>query len=72
MYLVLNRAIPGKEEETIKKIDEIGLDLIGTVYEDETVAEYDIEGKPLMDLPDDSASVTAVSEIVSKILDLRV
>jgi len=72
MYLILNRAVPGKEEETIKKINEIGLDLIGTVYEDETVAEYDIEGKPLMYLPDDSASVIAVSEIVSKILDLNV
>jgi CO dehydrogenase maturation factor len=72
MYLILNRAVHGKEDETIKKIDEIGLDLIGTIYEDETVAEYDIEGKPLVDLPDDSKAVTAVSEIVSKILDLKI
>ncbi len=71
MYLILNRAIPEKEEETIKKIDEIGLDLIGTIYEDETVAEYDIEGKPLVDLPDDSKAVIAVSEIVSKIMNLK-
>lgn len=71
-YLILNRLIPEGEDEILKKIDEIGLDLIGTIYEDKTVAEYDIEGKPLIDLPDDSAAVTAVSEIVSKILDLKV
>ena len=72
IYLVLNRLIPEGEEEILKKIDEIGIDLIGTIYEDKTVAEYDIEGKPLIDLPDDSAAVIAVSEIVSKILDLKV
>jgi CO dehydrogenase maturation factor len=72
IYLILNRVIPEGKEEIVKKIDEIGLDLIGTIYEDKTVAEYDIEGKPLIDLPDDSAAVIAVSEIVSKILDLKI
>ena len=31
MYLILNRAVTGKEDETIKRIAEIGLNLIGTV-----------------------------------------
>jgi CO dehydrogenase maturation factor len=64
-YLILNRIKPEKEDEMLKKVDEIGLNVIGTIYEDEIVAEYDLEGKPLIDLPDDSNANAAISKIVN-------
>jgi CO dehydrogenase maturation factor len=64
-YLILNRIKPEKEDEMLKKVDEIGLNVIGTIYEDEIVTEYDLEGKPLIDLPDDSNANAAISKIVN-------
>ena len=52
----------------MKKVDELGMKLIGRIYEDEEVSRYDIEGTPLLDLPDDSLPASEVSNIVSKIL----
>ncbi|MBM4241512.1 MAG: ATP-binding protein [Euryarchaeota archaeon] len=68
MYFILNRANPKKKEELLRKIEDTGLNIIGTINEDENVTEYDIEGKPLIELPENSSSVLNVSEIVNKIL----
>jgi len=69
LYLILNRVNEKNEEEVKKKVNEINVELIGTIYEDEDVARYDIEGKPLIDLPDDSNTVMAISKIIEKIMD---
>jgi len=69
LYLILNRVNENNEEEIKKKVNEINVELIGTIYEDEDVACYDIEGKPLIDLPDDSNTVMAISKIIEKIMD---
>lgn len=70
MFLVLNRVLPQNEEELLKKINQVGLNLTGIIYEDETVLMYDMEGKPLMELPDNSNAVTAISKIIKNI-DLK-
>jgi len=64
-YLIVNRVKPGKEDEILKKVSETGLKVIGIVYEDETVSEYDLEGRPLINLPDDSSACTAISKIIN-------
>lgn len=69
LYLILNRVNQNNEEEIKKKVNDINVELIGTIYEDEDVACYDIEGKPLIDLPDDSNTVMAISKIIEKIMD---
>ncbi|MBZ2164681.1 MULTISPECIES: AAA family ATPase [Methanobacterium] len=69
MFLVVNRITPDNKDMIIKKAKETGIEIIGTIYEDEEVAEYDIEGTPLVNLPDDSNSVVTVSKIVSRILN---
>lgn len=69
MFLVVNRITPDNKDMIIKKAKETGIEIIGTIYEDEEVAEYDIEGTPLVNLPDDSNSVITVSKIVSRILN---
>jgi CO dehydrogenase maturation factor len=71
IYLVVNKVT---EDEDVQKalpemIAESGLTLIGTVPEDEQIRAYDLIGKPIVDLPDDSKAVVAVKEIVEKICE---
>lgn len=67
IYLILNRVKHGNEEELIEKAKEIGLDIIGLIHDDETIAEFDIEGTPLISLPDDCEPVKVVKSIVEKL-----
>jgi CO dehydrogenase maturation factor len=71
LYLIVNRVKPEKEDAVLKKVTETGLNVIGMIYEDEIVSEYDLEGKPLIGLPDDSNANTAISKIIKslKLLD---
>ncbi|AEK20012.1 AAA family ATPase [Methanococcus maripaludis] len=68
LYLVLNRIKPENEESVRETVKDFGLDIIGIIYDDELTASYDMEGKPLFELPDDSETVNSVSKIVEKIL----
>lgn len=46
----------------------LGLELLGSVPEDENVSRFDAEGRPLIELPDGSPSVAAVSEILKRVI----
>ncbi|MDG3548037.1 AAA family ATPase [Methanobacterium formicicum] len=67
LYLVVNRVNPENEEQILKKAMETGLDIAGVIFEDEEVTQYDIEGRPLVELPDESNTVKTVSGILSRI-----
>ena len=67
LYLVLNRVNAENEEEILKKAKETGLEMVGVIYEDDEVTQYDIEGRPLVELPDESKTVKTVSGILSRI-----
>ncbi len=69
MLLVVNRITPDNKDLILKKAQETGIEIVGTIYEDHEVSEYDVEGKPLVELSDDSNSVVAVSKIVSRIIN---
>jgi CO dehydrogenase maturation factor len=66
-YLVVNRLrgeMPAPLSEAIAKN---GLELIGTVSEDPTMAEFEFAGRPLVELPADTAVYRAVREIAKKV-----
>lgn len=67
LYLVVNRVNPENEEQILKKARETGLDIAGVIFEDEEVTQYDIEGRPLVELPDESNTVKTVLGILSRI-----
>jgi CO dehydrogenase maturation factor len=65
VYLVLNKVT---EDEAVKNaLDEMvknsGVELIGTVPEDENIRAFDLVGKPIIELHEDSKAVVAVKEI---------
>ena len=48
--------------------ERLGLDLFGLVPQDETIAEYDLQGRPIVSLPQDAAGPKAVREIVERVV----
>ena len=67
LYLVVTKVTGNDIEELHDEIEKTGLKLIGTVPLDPKVAEYDVKGKALIDLPDDSAAVQAVGAILDQL-----
>ena len=67
IYLIVTKNQPGDIEALQGEIAATGLTLIGTVPYDAELARYDLEGKPLFDLPASSIAVTAVHEICAKV-----
>lgn len=68
MGLIVNRA-PGGElnDGTKEEIEKQGLTLLGVVPQDEQVYEYDCDGKPTVELPENSPVKQAVREIAEKL-----
>ena len=66
--LIINRAPNGElNEGTREEIEKQGLNLLGVVPQDETVFQYDCDGKPTVDLPEDSPVRAALRQIVDKL-----
>jgi len=69
LYLILNRVKSENKEELIIKAKETAIELVGIIPDDKDIAEFDLKGRPLIQLPDDSKPVIAVKKILDKILD---
>lgn len=66
--LIINRAPKGELNAGIQEeIDNQGLHLLGVVPQDETVYEYDCEGRPTASLPEDNPVKKALRAIVDKL-----
>ena len=66
--LIVNRAPGGVlNDGTREEIEKQGLELLGVVPHDDTVYEFDCDGKPTVQLPDDSPVKKAVREIVQRL-----
>ena len=70
MKLIVNRAPGGVlNAAVLEEIEKHGLDLVGVLPQDETVYEYDCEGKPSAKVPEDNPVKVALGSIMEK-LDL--
>ena len=66
--LIINRAPNGVLNEGTKaEIEKQGLTLLGVVPQDETVYEFDCDGTPIVDLPEDSPVRKAVVETIDNL-----
>jgi CO dehydrogenase maturation factor len=64
-YLIVTRIDDPAPLE--KEIAATGLKLLGAIPDDPLVTEYDLQGKPLLDLPADSPAVSASSNLFEKL-----
>lgn len=67
-YVVINQVKNGMSEKALEMIDSAGLELAGTVPEDNTIYEYDFNGQPTIEMPETSPSVQAAFKIFEKIM----
>lgn len=67
-YLVFNQAKSEVPPEVLELASQDGLELAGIVPEDETVYQYDLEGKPTITIDETNPAVQAVFAIFDKII----
>jgi CO dehydrogenase maturation factor len=67
-YLILNQTKEAPSESVIDIVKKENVELIGVIPEDRTVYEFDLEGRPTIELPDDNAAVQAAFGIFGKII----
>lgn len=67
-HLIINRVLDGLAPETREFVDKLGVPLLGVIPADDALAAYDLNGKPLVDLPDESPVYQTVAEMLKAIL----
>jgi len=68
-YLIVNRLSGEMPAPLTEAIQQSGLKLIGTVPEDPAMAEFEFSGRPLVELPAETAVYKAVSAITKSVLE---
>jgi len=64
--LIINR-VTGDEGDELKKLAEsLGLEVAGVVPQDKNVFQYDLQGKAIVELPEDSPAIKSVYDILGK------
>jgi len=66
-YVIANRVRDGLPPRTKEEIDKQGLALAGIIPEDPLIAEFDSQGKPTLELPNDSIALQAAYSIFQKL-----
>jgi CO dehydrogenase maturation factor len=65
--LIINR-VTGKEEEELRRLaEEMELTVVGTVPDDQLVLEFDLKGRPIFQVPEDSVALKAVYDTLDSL-----
>ena len=68
MGLIVNRAPNGEMNDgTAEEVKNQNLDLLGVIPADDTVYEFDCDGKAIIDIPEDAVIRSALKEIIDKL-----
>jgi CO dehydrogenase maturation factor len=67
-YLIINRARSAPAADVLDLIGSDGLQLAGTVPDDETVYTFDLKGRPTIEIDPDNAAVKAAFAIFDQIM----
>ena len=73
IFLIGNKVTSKEAEEQIRKFaEENGLKLLDVLPYDEKIAEFDLKGEPVVNLPEDSEYYRKVKNIAEKLIELQV
>ena len=67
-YVIINQAREALPEPAMEMINKANLELIGTIPEDDLIYDFDFNGRPTIEMPEDSKSVKAAFEIFDRIV----
>jgi len=68
-WTLINAAPPGLDPLVREELARLGIDSVEIIPFDEELFDYDIKGRPLLELPDTAKVVMAVSDLMSRLLD---
>ena len=71
-YLVVNRSLNGLTDAFHSAIDGMRVQFLCAIPSDKVLIQYDLEGKPLVDLPDNSLAVQKVSAMMLELVEKNV
>jgi CO dehydrogenase maturation factor len=69
-FLVVNRLNGEPPQELQSAIEALGIEVAARVPADEKIGQFDSLGKPLVDLPPDSAAGRAIEALTEHVLSL--
>jgi CO dehydrogenase maturation factor len=67
-YLIINQVKDALSDAVLNMVKKNGLEIAGTIPEDNDVYEYDLNGRPTIEIPEDNRAVKAAFEIFDKII----
>jgi len=67
--VIINRVPNGVDPLISEELARLGIEPTALIPEDEEIYKYDLELKPLLDLPDTSKAVRAINDLMSGILN---
>ena len=67
-YAVINQIKEAPSDQALEMLKAGELELAGTVPEDRTIYEFDFNGRPTIEMPEDCSSVRAAFKIFDKIM----
>jgi CO dehydrogenase maturation factor len=70
-HLIINQSKNNPSQVVLDMVSEAGLELAGTIPEDNMVYEFDLNGRPTVDLPDDNPAIQSAYAIFDRILTSR-
>ena len=68
IYLVINKLKKNLHPSILEEIENNNLKLLDVIPEDENIIKYDIKGRALIDLPQDSPSIQKINKSMEKML----
>jgi len=67
-YLIVNQTKESLSDRVKEIIDSDGLQLAGTIPDDEIIYEFDLKGQPTIEMPPDNHAVRAAFDIFKNII----
>jgi CO dehydrogenase maturation factor len=67
--VIINQVPDGLDPMVVEELKRLGIKPAATIPLDKEVVNYDIQMKPLLELPDDSKAVQAINNLMTKLLD---
>ncbi|QTA79556.1 putative cobyrinic acid ac-diamide synthase [Desulfonema limicola] len=67
-WLIINQAKTEPSEQVMKILEQEGLELAGIIPEDDSIYDFDLNGRPSIEMPLENKAVQAAFEIFNKII----
>jgi len=69
IHLILNNVKEPPSSQLLQVVEQAGLELLGSIFEDETIHEFDLQGRPTYDLPEDNPAVKSAYALFDRIIE---